>query len=149
MIIAWGGFARFDLLEVGLLDMLGSTCLRCVFLGLRFLKIFFNIYIYIYIFWVGCVVFLDWFRTLGLCDLIILLGFEKMVALRFMILFSSWIFWVFACLFPKKFLGLQVCLLGTNMKFMFLGKRMFLRIKKKVKKKKIYYINVYFLFLIF
>ena len=64
-----------DLLKSGLL---GSTCLRWFFLGLRF-----------FFFWVGCVVFLDWFGTLGLWDLMILLGFEKMVALRFMSLFFS------------------------------------------------------------
>ena len=59
-----------DLLKVGLID---STCLKWVFLSLRFF----------FLDWLCCIFGLIWyFRVLGFDDFV---GFEKMVILRFLI----------------------------------------------------------------
>ena len=44
-----------------------------------------------------------------LWNLMILLEFEKIEALGFIILYLSLIFWVFCVCFPRKFIGLWVC----------------------------------------
>ena len=72
-----------DLLEVG---FLGSSCLTWVFLGLRFFCLD----------WLCCIFGLIWyFGTLGFDDFA---GFEKIVVLRFMVLFLVEFFGFF-CVF--------------------------------------------------
>ena len=89
--LAWGGFAGFQLTW----------------------DVFFWAEIFFCLRWLCCIFGLIWyFGVLGSDDFA---GFEKMVPLRFMILFLSWNFLDFLCVcFLRKFLGLLVCYWGIT-----------------------------------
>ena len=78
--LAWGGFAGFQLTW----------------------DVFFSVEIFFFLGWLCCIFGLIWyFGVLGFDDFV---GFEKMVPLRFMILFMSWNFLGFLCVcFLRKF----------------------------------------------
>ena len=119
----WGGFAGVDhwgeslrwIIEEGLLVQFAWDW---------FFWVWDFFFFFFFLLFRLVVLYLDWFGTLGLWDLMILLGFEKIVELRFMILVFSWIFLGFLCVyFLRKFLSLLVCLLGKNIRFMFWDKK--------------------------
>ena len=117
--ISWFDFLGF---EVGLLDLLGLTCLRWVFLGLR---------MFFFLGCLCCIFGLIWyFGALGFDDFAGVWkngGFE-IYDFVFELNFLSF----FVCLFLKKFFGFAiVCLSRKNMKFMFRKRRNVLTKKKK------------------
>ena len=63
---------RRDLVELHIGEIWGSTCLRWVFLSLRFFFV-----------WIGCVVFFGFIWYFGALRFDDFAGFEKMVILRF------------------------------------------------------------------